>query len=237
MLVVKTSFRKSMIMQVMSCLLRGSVVLIILPLNAIGAEQTARIEDLEGTRSVFVSCEMISTAMLVNIHRGVYTHILLSSELLVEKKFHSILIDSIFCSHVKLIIIDEMHLVTDWSQFFHVTYTQLWKLQMLLDQKPWFTCTATLNEQISVIVQQLTEFNNNVKIFHISIDQSKLSIIRQFIKKNHKSNFRSLYFIIDNCVERSSEENSVSDIHYVISLQRISKTIVFLNFKKSMTSC
>ena len=49
MLVVKTSFRKSMIMQVMSYLLCGSVVLIILPLNAIGAEQTARIEDFEDT--------------------------------------------------------------------------------------------------------------------------------------------------------------------------------------------
>ena len=113
MLVVKISFKKNMIMQVMSCLLHDSVVLIILSLNAIEAEQTARIEDLEGTQSVFVSCEMISAAMLVNIHRDVYTHILLSSELLVEKKFHSILTDSTFHSHVKLIVVDEMHLVTD----------------------------------------------------------------------------------------------------------------------------
>src|SRR6266513_1456337 len=112
MLVAKTSFEKSMIMQMMSCLLHDSVVLIILPLNAIETEQTARIEDLEDTQSVFVSCEMISTAMLVNIHRSVYTHILLLSELLVEKKFHSILTDFTFHSHVKLIVVDKMHLVT-----------------------------------------------------------------------------------------------------------------------------
>ena len=126
--------------------------------------------------------------MLVNIHKNMYTHILLSSELLIEKKFHSILINSTFHSHVKLIVIDEMHLVTDWNQFFCVTYIQLWKLWMLFDQKSWFACTATLNEQTSVIVRQLAEFNNNVKIFHISINQPKLSIIRQFIKKSHKSN-------------------------------------------------
>src|SRR5205814_10332173 len=105
--------RKSMIIQMMSCLLHDSVVLIILSLNAIEIEQIIRIEDLEDTQSIFVSHETIFTAMLVNICRNMYTHILLSSELLVEKKFHSILTDSTFCNHVKLIVIDEMHLVTD----------------------------------------------------------------------------------------------------------------------------
>ena len=100
-------------MQMMSCFLHDSVVLIILSLNAIETEQTVRIEDLENTQSVFVSHEIIFVTILVNIHRNVYTHILLLSELLVKKKFHSILIDSTFHSHVKLIVINEMHLVTD----------------------------------------------------------------------------------------------------------------------------
>ena len=182
MLVMKFFFKKSMIMQMMFCLLHDSVVLIILLLNAIETEQTIRIEDLEDTWSVFVSCKTIFTVILINIHRDVYTHILLSSKFLIEKKFHSILIDFIFCNHVKLIIVDEMHLVTDWSQFFHAIYIQFWKLQMLLDQKSWFTCIATLNEQISVIVWQLIEFNNDVKIFHISIvtDSNKKSLSRLF---------------------------------------------------------
>ena len=66
-LVAKTSFRKSMIMQVMPCLLRGSVVLIILPLNAIGAEQKAKIAELPGTRPVHVCAEIISAQLLVDI--------------------------------------------------------------------------------------------------------------------------------------------------------------------------
>src|SRR5947207_7782043 len=99
MLVAKISFRKSMIMQMMFCLLYDSIVLIILSLNAIEAEQTVKIENLENTQSVFIFHEMISAAILINIYRNVYTHILLSSEFLVEKKFHSILTDFIFHSH------------------------------------------------------------------------------------------------------------------------------------------
>ena len=157
-------------MQIISCLLYDSVVLIILSLNIIKTEQTVRIKNLENIWSVFVFYKMIFIIILINICKNMYTHILLLSELLVEKKFHSILINFTFHSHVKLIIINKIYLMTDWNQFFHAMYTQLWKLQILLDQKSWFTYIIILNEQIFVIVQQLIKFNNNVKIFHILIN-------------------------------------------------------------------
>ena len=112
MLVAKTSFGKSMIMQVMPCLLRGSVVLIILPLNAIGAEQVARIEALPGTQPVHVCRETISARMVADIRRGVYTHILLSPELLVGKKFHGVLTNPTFRDNVGLVVIDKVHVVS-----------------------------------------------------------------------------------------------------------------------------
>jgi len=46
----------------MSCLLRALVVIVILLLNAIGAEQKAKIEELPGTRPVHVYAETISAA-------------------------------------------------------------------------------------------------------------------------------------------------------------------------------
>ncbi len=45
-----------------------------------------------------------------------------------------------------------------------------------------------------------------------------------------------MYFIINNYIKRSSEENLTSNIYYIIFSQRISKTIVFLNFKKLIIS-
>jgi len=49
-LIAKTLFGKSMIMQAMPCLVWALVVIIILPLNAIGVEQKVKIEELPGTR-------------------------------------------------------------------------------------------------------------------------------------------------------------------------------------------
>ena len=48
LLVAKTSFRKSLIRQLLSCLIRDAIVLILLPLNAICAEQVEK--DSNATR-------------------------------------------------------------------------------------------------------------------------------------------------------------------------------------------
>ena len=97
----------------MPCLLRGSIVLIILPLNAISAEQKEKISELPGTRPVHVCAETISAQLLVDIRRGKYTHILLSPELLAAKKFHNILTDPAFRNHVRLVVINKVHLVAN----------------------------------------------------------------------------------------------------------------------------
>ena len=145
-LVARTSFGKSMIMQAMPCLLRASVVIIILPLNAIGAEQKAKIEELPGTRPVHVCKETISERLLGEIRIGVYTHILISPELLAGKKLHKILTHPTFRAHVGLVVIDEVHLVANWGGSFRSSYTQLWKVRSLLGRRPWFACTATLDD-------------------------------------------------------------------------------------------
>ena len=100
-------------MQVIPCLLRGLVVIIILPLNAIGAKQKAKIEDLPGARLVYICAKTISAQLLSEIRRGEYTHILLSPELLARKKFYKILTNPTFRAHVGLVIINKVHLVTN----------------------------------------------------------------------------------------------------------------------------
>ncbi|OCK88050.1 P-loop containing nucleoside triphosphate hydrolase protein, partial [Cenococcum geophilum 1.58] len=191
-LIAKTSFGKSMIMQAMPCLLRASVVIIILPLNAIGAEQKAKIEELPGTRPVHVYAETISARLLREIRIGVYTHILISPELLVGKRFHKTLTNPTFRAHVGLVVIDEVHLVANWGGSFRNSYTQLWKVRSLLGRKPWFACTATLDDTTFKIVQELAGFRNNINIVRTSIDRPDLSIIREYIKRgNKKDSIRS----------------------------------------------
>ena len=173
------------------------MVIIILPLNAIGAEQKAKIEELPGTRPVYVCKETISERLLGEIRIGVYTHILISPELLAGKKLHKILTHPTFRAHVGLVVIDEVHLVANWGGSFRSSYTQLWKVRSLLGRRPWFACTATLDDTTFKIVKELAGFRNNINIVRTSINRPDLLIIREYIKRGSKKSFKSLYFIID----------------------------------------
>ena len=51
--------------------------------------------------------------MLIKIYISKYTHILLSLELLVLKKFYKILTNPTFYLHIKLVVINKVHLVTN----------------------------------------------------------------------------------------------------------------------------
>ena len=247
-LVAKTSFGKSMIMQAMPCLYRASVVIIILPLNAIGAEQKAKIEELPGTRPVHVFTETISARLLREIRIGVYTHILISPEMLVGKRFHKILTNPTFRAHVGLVVIDEVHLVANWGGSFRSSYTQLWKVRSLLGRRPWFACTATLDDTTFKIVQELAGFRNNINIVRTSIDRPDLSIIREYVKRGNKKSFKSLYFVIDRAYKEAPVRNLLSasigqlssrisatsaeqGIQYTPTPHRIPKTIIFLDSK------
>ena len=99
-------------------LYRASVVIIILPLNAIGAEQKAKIKELSGIRPVYIFTKIISARLLREIHIGVYTHILISLEMLVSKRFYKIFINPTFRAHVSLVIINKIHLLANWGGSF-----------------------------------------------------------------------------------------------------------------------
>ena len=93
-------------------------MIIILPLNAIGIKQKNKIKELLNTHSVYVCSKTISAAMLDNIHIDKYTHVLLSPELLSNKKFHNILTSPTFYAHIGLVVVDEVHLVANWGRSF-----------------------------------------------------------------------------------------------------------------------
>ncbi|OCK90892.1 uncharacterized protein K441DRAFT_731042, partial [Cenococcum geophilum 1.58] len=179
MLVAKTSFGKSMIMQALPCLVPNAVVIIVLPLNAIGSEQVKKIAKLPYVRPVHVWEKTISAELIEDIRTGSYTHILISPELLVSDKLHKVLIDPIFRSHVALVVVDEVHLLADWGETFRIAYTQLFKVRSVLVDKPWFACTATLDPSTFRTVCKLAGFKPNIQVIKTPIDRPELKIIRR----------------------------------------------------------
>jgi hypothetical protein len=79
-LIAKTSFGKSMILQAASILIRKSITLVVLPLNQIGLEQAEYITRIGG-RPCLLNADTISAKVLADIRNGKYTHVLISPEL------------------------------------------------------------------------------------------------------------------------------------------------------------
>jgi len=90
-----------------------AVVLIILPLNVIGAEQAVKIAGLIRARPVHVVLETISAELIEEICSGYYTHVLLSPELLVNGQLRPVLKDPEFRFHAQAVILDEVHLLSN----------------------------------------------------------------------------------------------------------------------------
>jgi len=97
----------------MPCLLWALVVIIILLLNTISAKQKAKIKELPRTRPVYIYAKTISIRLLREIRIRVYTHILISPELLVGKRFYKTLTNPAFYMHISLVVINKVHLMAN----------------------------------------------------------------------------------------------------------------------------
>ena len=77
---------------------------------------------------------------------------------------------------------------------------------------PWFTYTATLNKEIYIKVIKLAGFYwSIIDLKQIDINRPDLSIIRGYIKRRDKNNYKALFFIIKEAFkEVVVEENYIS---------------------------
>jgi superfamily II DNA helicase RecQ len=145
-LIAKTSFGKSLIPQAVPLLLRGQVIICILPLNVIGEEQVEKVARLPGANPIHIRADNVDQKnLLLSVCQGAYTHIYVSPELLVGPKFLRVLRNVTFRNHVALVVVDELHLVHDWEKF-RKSYAQLFTVKMRLGAVPWAGLTATCDE-------------------------------------------------------------------------------------------
>jgi hypothetical protein len=94
-LIAKTSFGKSMILQAVSILLKKTMTVVVLPLDRIGQEQAEYITNIGG-RPCFLNADTINKKILEDVKNGLYTHLLISPELATGPKFHTTATDLLF---------------------------------------------------------------------------------------------------------------------------------------------
>jgi DEAD/DEAH box helicase len=175
-LIARTSFGKSMIMQAVSILMQKSITLVILPLDQIGKEQAEYITGIGG-KPCHLNTDTLDSKVLSQIRKAAFTHILLSPELAVGEKFRSVVIDPVVNDQLSLVVIDEAHLVSQWGRAFRTDYARLSQLRSLLGRDvPWFACSATLDEVALNSLIERASFQKDVDIMRTSIDRPELLI-------------------------------------------------------------
>jgi superfamily II DNA helicase RecQ len=201
-LVAKTGYGKSVVPQLLPLIMKNSTVLILLPLNALGAEQLGDIEKLPLAKPIWLHAGNNNLATLQKIRAGLYTHILLSPEIACSMKFcDQVLSDSRFRKRLKAIVIDEIHLVVDWGRSFRKACSLLKHFRNELGSRPWFGCTATLDPDSFDELCRFTGFRKNVCIVRTSIDRPEIAYIRKVIPTNQKMQFQYLHFLIEDAAE------------------------------------
>ena len=177
-LVAKTGYGKSVVPQLLPLLTRSSIVIVLLPLNALGAEQLADIQRLPLAKPIWLSSKNNNAATLRRIRAGIFTHVLASPEIACSLRFYeNVLSDARFRRQTKAIVIDEVHLVVDWGQSFRKSYRLLKHFRNRLGCKPWFGCIATLDPSSFNQLCKHTGFERTVHITRTSVDRPEIAIM------------------------------------------------------------
>ena len=240
-LIAKTSFGKSMILQAATILVKDATALIILPLNQIGEEQTAFIKSLGG-KPFFLNAESLKDGgekLLEELRSGHFTHILTSPELAIGRQFHSVATSPAFKERLSLVAIDEAHLVGMWGKEFRKDYSRLASLRRLIGPGvPWFACSATLDRQGLVELREGAGFGDQTEIYRTSINRPELALRLGKIPEGTYGNFTSLRFLFDQAVQPDIRYNPKEKIDHklrgqrLITPHRIPKTIIFFDSRK-----
>lgn len=124
--------------------------------------------------------------------------VLLGPELALSETFKTkVLRDPLFQQKLALVAIDEAHVVWEWGESFRTHYSQLVVLRSFIRRTvPWLACSATLDPQTLLKVQELCGFDSSVFIQRNSVDRPDIFIaVKQII--HPVSTFRDLEFLIE----------------------------------------
>ena len=228
-LIAKTSFGKSVLLQAPSAIVPNSTSLLILPLDKIGEEQYEKIARFPQARPCLLKRDTVTSALLEDVKAGKYTHVLLGPEQALSQEFRKVIRDPHFQKRLVMVAIDEAHLISQWGDDFRKDYAHLVALRGLISQTvPILACSATMDASTLKKVIQTAGFKPDVRIIRTSIDRPEISYIVQQLEPRTISRFTGLYFALDGAIDSNKNPTPLN----------IVKTVIFIdsraNIQKAM---
>lgn len=219
LLLAKTGFGKSLIFQQLPFMTAvPGVVLILMPLKLLQAEQSKMINSLPKGKAIVLNGENNLTHVQRDIARGGYTHVLTSPEIAISKNFKkNILDDPLFSNRLSLLAIDEIHLVEQWGYKFRPLYSEIDKVRKRIPcGVPLLGESATLTKRVRSQVLEKFGFQADYKLMQI----------HRFM--NHaKSSCLNLQFLLPQLAKEAKDiqktvifVNTVNEIQHLIDIIR-----------------
>ncbi|KAH7119347.1 ATP-dependent DNA helicase [Dactylonectria macrodidyma] len=227
LLSAKTSFGKSIIFQAAPLFCRGSIGLIIIPLDRIGQEQCIKIQRLPGARPVFINAKTDKTDALVpEIETGLYTHLIMGPEV-AAGWFRPIASNPSFKKRVSVVAVDELHLVALWGSGIRPQYAQLSLLRRRLGAHiPWFGCSATLDQATLDTARKMTGFQASCEFYRTSVDRPEIKLIVETIEPRTTKRFTTLFFVLQDAITNGSP-----------TPEKVPKTVIFIDSRYDIQKC
>ncbi|KZZ96177.1 DNA helicase, ATP-dependent, RecQ type [Ascosphaera apis ARSEF 7405] len=228
-LIAATSFGKSLILQSVSLLRPDSMAIIVIPLNQIGKDQLEVIEK-RGGNPCFLSGESNNPATLNRIREGEFTHLFISPELAITQPVINVLQTPSLLRNIRLVAIDEAHLVHHWGDNFRTNYAHLMRLRISLGKRiPWFACSATIPPITIRMLKERCGFPADVTLLRNPVDRPELIWSIGLLPPNGGSKFEALRFLFwpDSRHKYPSTQSPQR-----IRPCEIPKTIIFFNTRQ-----
>lgn len=227
LLLAKTGFGKSLIFQLLPFVTPTTgVVLVLMPLKLLQAEQGALINKLPRGKAIVLNGENNQKDMKLEIARGGYNHVFTSPEIALSKKFKKNILDnSQFTDRLCLLAIDEIHLVEEWGKAFRPLYAEIEKVRKRIPcHVPLLGVSATLTKKVRLRVLEKTGFHPDYRLMQTSLDRPEILQIHRFMK-HAKSSCFDLQFVLPKVATKASDiqktiifVNSVSEIRPIIDV-------------------
>lgn len=227
LLLAKTGFGKSLIFQLMPFLtIAPGVVLTLIPLKLLQAEQSEKINLLPGRKGIVLNGENNTSSVLAEIANGGYSHVFSSPGIALLKKFKQNILDcSSFTKRLCLLAVDEIHLVEEWGKDFRPMYAEIEKVQKRIPcHVSLLGVSVTLTKIVRQRVVERAGFLPNYQLLQTSLDHPEIMQIHCFMNHSRSSCLDLQFVLPPEAKEAKNMQktiifvNSVSDIRDVISI-------------------
>jgi superfamily II DNA helicase RecQ len=225
----KTKYEKSMILYSSSTLQMNTIILLIMSLNVLQKDQKNFIKKMNSNIKTCVFNEKtITKKLLIEIKYEIYIHILINSKLaLFNDSFREVLQSFSFRERLILVVIDEIHLMKNWSSW-RFDYERLNELRSILTRNVFFfAISAILKNQLIVQLVDILRFNVDVKIIKKFVDRKDLFFSIQQIHHFSLFNFEDLRFLIFIFDVNTSLIKIIVYEDFINNLVQMKKTLIF----------